>query len=164
MFDFSRISTDKLEWSIMQDFGMCSNINCRDCPLREYDNGCNVNSDTVKKLFKEELEKREKDMNKMPELKAGMIVKYKNDDCMGLYINDKWVMSLDNNTWWGEAYGDKIIESIYSFGSDYVSRTFKDCFKNSTLIWSRKSDKDIKIEEIQVKMDQLKKELDELKG
>jgi hypothetical protein len=112
-----------------------------------------------KTIFKEE-----KDMNTMPELKAGMIFKgqYSKTNLF-LYINDHWSMCLTNNEWTSLNPNTKdYVVEIYECKSGI--KTYEECTNNLELIWSRKSDKDIKIEEIQKKMDALSKEMEELKG
>lgn len=116
--------------------------------------------------FKEKdlvLYKEEKDMNEMPELKAGMIVKGNFSDNLFLYINDSWAMNLNLDRDWiniSEHDKDFIIE-IYE--CVHYSKTYTTCTQNLKLIWSRKSDKDIEIEEIQKEMDKLNKRMEGLK-
>ena len=109
--------------------------------------------------------KKEKDMNKMPDLKAGMIVNYVSDNYgdygLYLYINDKWGMSLDGKD--RQGINDVKITEIYKIDDDGAS-SFVGISGKLIKIWSIKSDKDIKIEELQKRMDAISKEMEKLKS
>ncbi|MCP4988510.1 MAG: hypothetical protein GY928_21400 [Colwellia sp.] len=165
--NFSGISTEILTDLVINDKACfrinCKGIICSHCP--QYYTMHEITDEEIYpqlvNQYKEELERREKDMNTMPELKAGMIVEwiYDGGTLRSLYITSEWCLNIDRDTW-TSTLQDKHIVAIYK-GS---RGSFDDISDGMTLIWSRKSDKDLKIEELQEKMDAISKEMEELKG
>jgi hypothetical protein len=89
MLDFSLITTEKLRLTVdnhedgTKYNSFCRGLSCEGgiCPFHDHygfiNKKCRENADEIRRLFREELERRDNmDKNKMPELKAGMIVKY----------------------------------------------------------------------------------------
>ena len=171
--DFSGISTGDLERASKMYAGLCAHLQCYNCPLNVDKGSCNEPIGKVQELFKEELNRREKDMNEMPELRASQIILDKSG-------NYRMVMLLNknNNIYGGDftlidrkGYTVNLIvndvEKVYQVDSPSYAWYFNANGKVTEyceLIWSRKSDKDIKIEELQKKMDAISKEMEELKG
>jgi len=156
--DFSGISTDNLRQAVdgySNDKGSCYGISCSDnrCPFGSLI--CCETSDISHKAFKAELEKREKDMNTMPELKIGQIVLDTQKSIkMVMPDNDKGNLVLISRT--GDYSEGNLrrgcIEKIYELreGINYVP-FFKEQDLDSgnfRLIWSKPSPNDIKIQEI----------------
>jgi hypothetical protein len=86
----------------------------------------------------------EKDMNEMPTLDSGMIVELKNGSKY-LHINNEWGLSLCGSSYFKDVAEHDII-SIYEASG---FKGFTSLGGGLKLIWSRKSDNDIKIEELQ---------------
>jgi hypothetical protein len=116
-----------------------------------------VNCGTDRSIYKEE-----KEMNKMPALESGNIVtwRFSGEDLTSLYLSNSLSMNIDRDTWTSNDLLTHNIIAIY----EVKSGSFNDIRENMNLIWSRKSDKDIKIEALQKKMDEISKEMEELKG
>jgi hypothetical protein len=173
--DFSGISTEELRYAI-EGYRKGENLPCRGimcldnrCPFSNSVTGnghCKSRRDAELhyELFKEELNRREKDMNEMPTLEAGMIVELDNNDTgyLGryLYINDGWMIK-DLHSWMNLEDSETIITKVFSVyiksnsGCNY--NTIGD-ENNHKLIWSRKSDNDIKIEQLQKKFESMETE------
>ena len=174
-YNFSGISTEKLENAIQTFNGYaCAGISCNEdsCPfnINHSDGGCKGNGkEREHKLFKEELKRREeKEMNTMPELKAGMIVEFNDNEVrillpckihtcgLGLYLNDG-SGSLDP---WSVG-----INKLWSNGGF----TYYEFFKNGKvseyydLIWSKKSDTQIKINELSETINKANAQIEELR-
>ena len=165
--DFSGISTEKLENAIQRYDGYaCSGISCHEdsCPFRiDYsDGGCkNVGKEREHRLFKEELKRREeKEMNKMPELKAGMIIKGKySKDKLYLYVNEDWAMCLNGDQW----ISDNVKNFVTAIYKSKGIGTYEDCAKHLELIWSKKSDTQIKIDELSETINKANIQIEELR-
>lgn len=104
--------------------------------------------------------KREKSMNEMPELKAGMIVEYKGSGNKYLYINDNWLMGLRLDIW--TSFSSEHVNKIYSRGQ--ALGTYINTCDDLKLIWSRKSEKDIKIENLEKTVKDALAQIEELKS
>lgn len=125
------------------------------------------------KLFKEGLERRNKVKNEMPELKAGMIVEYgvmgENKLRVVLPATDdnRLVLVRDD----GEYNDDSIrylkdsIVNIYTFSNTNYYPFFctHESVSQYNLIWSRKSDSDIKIEELEATIKKAAEQIQEIK-
>lgn len=158
--DFSGISTEKLRYAAKETG--CFGIGCEDddCPFGDI---CKyIPASEIIEAFKQELNRREKDVNTMPELKAGMIVEWMDFGTTrkSLYINDEVSMTIDAKLWTSGDLSGKDIIKIY----DVPACAFSSIGDWLSLIWSRKSDKDIKIEEIQNTIKELQNQVDELQG
>jgi hypothetical protein len=152
--NFSGISTEELREAVKNagdsvDYDeFCYGIPCgKKCPFSG--KSCTINADERRKAFKEELNRREKDMNEMPELKAGMLIEVfdrEDNETYGLYlyINDEWLINIDSS-------GYISLKNHVGISKIYNTElhSFNHITDDSTLIWSRKSDNDIKIEEIE---------------
>ncbi len=200
--DFSGISTGKLKNAIRrfdENGSACNSIFCTSdrCPFRDYNNGSycrNISeADIHLKAFKEELERREKDMNTMPELKAGMIVEYMCEKRFMIVLPSGDDIAFFSPT--GTRYqslskdSSKIqLESVYcnilSIHSQRTGCEFSSFFnmpKDSLFggdvfnslhfddVWEKTDrvgflNRREKIEELQEKMDAISKEMEELKG
>jgi len=171
-YDFSGISTEKLRGSIefyLKGDGRsaCKGLNCNDsCPFYVANFHCADDYETRHEEFKAELERRENMNNEMPELKAGMIVEHGGNFGIVLPINrfgEVRIYSLDG----GESYiqADRLTKIYYNRRT-----TYKGIFNSKSpvadldLVWSRKSDKDIKIEELEKTIKDAQKTLDEALG
>lgn len=156
--DFSGISTKALKVAVSNANvelgynGFCMGIRCtKQCPFYCNGNKCKDNQNTIRMLFQEELNRREKDMNKMPELKAGMIVEY-NKGVFRILLPLSYGLGACNSIGQDSSLCEESITNIFSNTKD---NNYSHFFRNDTqtksmeLIWSRKSDKDIKIEELQ---------------
>lgn len=163
--DFSKISTEELvtiinNYSAKYNNSACGGIGCnKTCPFYIYEafRCCTTNRPERHELFKKELERRIKLENKMPELKAGMVVEVdhgiagKNKYLVitkdwGISIEEKGYTSFSNNE-------DNPITDIYSV-TDICS--LKHISKYLKLIWSKNSPNQQKIEEIKKTIEELK--------
>ena len=163
MRDFSGFSTEKLKTVTSKG---CYGIDCHadNCPIKSF---CHLMTmDEVSFVMKEELNRREKDMNEMPELKAGMIVDYEGHGLLlCLPDGDGYIRFYEPNLYGAEVDRGNITKIYNHTGNRHYKAMFEEPRGSDLiLIWSRKSDNDIKIEEIQNKMNELSKELEELKG
>lgn len=162
--DFSGISTENLRDHIKYGKDNCIycglGIACTRCPFREM--SCVRNSEKCILLVEQELERRER--MEMPELKAGMIVEFEHG--LGdklLYINDDWMMSFCNDGWadfdnnLNKGHISKIYKSI-NYRKGYTTALDK-----LELVWSKKSPNQEKIKEIESTIEELKKQVKELK-
>ena len=176
-YNFSGISTEKLENAIQAFNGYaCAGLSCNEdsCPFNtnHSDGGCKGNGkEREHKLFKEELKRREeKEMSTMPELKAGMIVELEslNVGYLGryLYINDGWLIK-DLTLWMNLEKPDTVITKIFkvemNVGHSGESYNFSRNIENHKLIWSKKSDTQIKIDELSETINKANAQIEELR-
>ena len=168
-YNFGGISTDKLRKLFNSNSKGCNGINCifDGCPLGSDCN--NMRYDEVYTVLMNELKRREdKEMNKMPELKAGMIVEFNDNELrillpckihtcgLGLYLND------------GSGYLDPRSVGINKLWSN-GEFTYYEFFKNGKvsayhdLIWSKKSDTQIKIDELSETINKANAQIEELR-
>jgi hypothetical protein len=130
---------------------------CRDCM---YYGECN-SSYYIKIIDGKEINcsngfifKEEKEVNKQPKLKSGMIVRVKFENALYLYVREGKCFNFDNYSYCSNLDNLEIIE-IYEQTSNCG---FIDLEKNIELIWPKKSDNDIKIEELQKTIDNMDQE------
>jgi hypothetical protein len=104
-------------------------------------------------LLKQEIERRTMmNNNEMPELKAGMVLRLidmKTLDNLGdhLFINKNWLIILGSDGFRRLDKSNKIVK-IFDVGN-YDGLPFSSINKHLNLIWSKKSEKETKIEEIE---------------
>jgi hypothetical protein len=121
----------------------------------QFINGVEYNCSGDDVIYKEV---KEKDMDEMPELKAGMIVELYNeltDDNYGLYlyINKDWTISLSKNEWCG------INDDVKVIGVRKAdAKTWSSLGRANTLQWSKQSPEDKKISEIEKTIESMNKE------
>lgn len=162
-YDFSNITTEEIR-SMFKNCERnkdihCYGIYCIRCPFQDIDdkNLCEgyIQQDGFN-MFKKELERREKMNNKMPELEAGMIVEwdFNGEILFDLMINESLYVSLNEDYWRGIPPEDDKIINIYKV----IGCALSDMLTFKKRIWSKKSDNDIKIEEIQETIDKLQKD------
>lgn len=144
-YDFSKIKMEDLRCAVMHKVSACYGIDCYDCPLNNVE--CSEGyrfTDEANEIFKQELRRREKIENKMPELKAGMIVELEFKPTKGrdLYILLKGDGELQPILPKGGERGSKlssyIVTKIYENQSVHYSNLFQDRSTHDlTLIWSK---------------------------
>lgn len=152
----------------------CDGILCikNSCPfnMQPLAGGCDgYGMEREYKLFKEELKRREENMNTMPELKAGMLVSNNGNDFFILLLNTdknkglqaycrdgREPLFFSNN----DIITIKEIRSGYHYGVFFNNRIRDD---NTNLIWSKKSDTDIKIDELTETIKKASQQIEELR-
>lgn len=177
-YDFSKINTEDLRLTVdnagdrdsYSDF--CYNISCNKCPFYNILNinnshYCKQAKEMIKKLFKEELSRRIKMENKMPELEVGMVVEAGNGERFIVLSKDNGELGFYNKE--GRNYFVDPVKiykkyencSYYSFIYSYVI-SFLDDF---CLIWEKDNKRKLEIakeiEKYKAKIEQLEKELKE---
>lgn len=108
-------------------------------------------------------------MNKMPELKAGMIIELKPQRLRGVsayfvYIDNNLAFNIDSTTYISNITTNPDYPIIAIYNASYHD-SLKDQDKDlkSRLIWERKSDTQRKIESIEATIESAMEELNKLK-
>jgi len=175
--DFSGISTEKLRFAC-NEYNLHKGISCRSvncihdaCPLNieSFCSGDMVQYKDVNKLFKEELNRREKDMNEMPELKAGMVVELDTLNtgvrhCVLIPCNGQLELITPSFNRFGILNLGEILKIYTNPLSHLAPLDDNEVEKRLDLIWSRKSENDIKIEELKKTVKEALKQIEELKA
>ena len=174
--DFSGISTEKLEYAVenySNDSPACEGIDCQDdkCPYLGTCRGHQADRDIRHQAFKAELKRREKDMNTMPELKAGMIVEVEGVLYILLPDTGDGIDGFGLFNAKGKEYqmtpNKEVISKIYMKhrGCNYgvfFNKESLDIYSTGNLVWSKQSPNDIKKAELLSTIEDLKKQVEDL--